>query len=88
MASTGVGVRGSFFVANTSLAARRRRLPTSPFSEPQPRAVETFEVGDLVSHDRFGLGTVVSVEQGIAVHVDFRPHRERIPSPYSKLAKL
>lgn len=75
-------------VANTPLAARRRRPSGSPFTDPEPREIQHFVVGDLVSHDRYGLGTVISVEEGIAVLVDFRPQRERIPSPYSKLAKL
>ncbi|GAA4558536.1 hypothetical protein GCM10023193_13390 [Planotetraspora kaengkrachanensis] len=43
---------------------------------------------DRVSHDRYGLGVVISVEEGAAVLVDFGSRQERIPAPYSKLVKL
>ncbi|WP_369053196.1 hypothetical protein [Kineococcus terrestris] len=41
----------------------RRHLPTSPFqpAPPAPRS-EEFAPGDRVTHDRHGMGTVVSVE--------------------------
>lgn len=43
---------------------------------------------DMVTHDRYGLGTVVNVEEDVAVLVDFGNKRERITAPYSKLTKL
>jgi predicted RNA-binding protein (virulence factor B family) len=43
---------------------------------------------DMVTHDRYGLGTVVGVEEEVAVLVDFGTQRERITAPYSKLTKL
>lgn len=71
-------------------AASRRPLPASPFNVPQPAAVvEQFAVDDRVSHDQFGLGTVVGLEGGgHAVLVDFGPQKVRITTPFSKLHKL
>jgi hypothetical protein len=71
-------------------APARRYLPGSPFNNiPVPvRHVERYVLNDLVTHDRFGLGTVINVEEDIAVLVDFGNKRERITVPYSKLTKL
>ncbi|MCO5995823.1 hypothetical protein [Actinoallomurus rhizosphaericola] len=69
-------------------AATRRHLPTSPFKAPVVTPVEQFAVRDQVSHDRYGLGVVTAVEDGIAVSVDFGSQTERIPAPYAKLVKL
>jgi hypothetical protein len=70
-------------------AATRRHLPTSPFKAP-PAAppVEQFSVDDRVTHDRYGLGVVISVEDEVAVLVDFGSRQERITTPYAKLFKL
>ena len=70
--------------------APRRLLPGSPFNKPTPLPpVETFACQDLVTHDKYGLGTVLSVEEDVAVLVDFgQQHRVRIPVPCSKLSKL
>jgi hypothetical protein len=70
-------------------AAPRRPLPGSPFNAP-PRVepVETFALNDQVNHDKYGLGIVLGVEEGVAVLVDFRPRRLRIVAPYSKMTKL
>ncbi|GAA1297471.1 hypothetical protein Psi02_14530 [Planotetraspora silvatica] len=43
---------------------------------------------DRVSHDRYGLGVVIGVEEGAAVLVDFGSRQERITAPYAKLVKL
>ena len=70
-------------------SAPRRHLPTSPFAAPVDEPVKHFEVSNRVSHDRYGLGSVVSVEDGRSVVVDFGGgQRVRIPSPFSKLEKL
>jgi len=45
-------------------------------------------VGDRVTHDQYGLGSVVGIEDGIAVLVDFGSRRVRILSPYGKLSCL
>ena len=69
-------------------AAARRPLPDSPFNAPAPAPpAETFTVHDQVTHDRYGLGVVLSVEDH-AVLVDFRPQQRRIPLPCAKLTKL
>jgi hypothetical protein len=70
-------------------AATRRYLPGSPFQAPPAGPpVEQFEVDDRVSHDQYGLGTVVGVETGVAVVVDFGARRVRVLAPYTKLCKL
>jgi len=70
-------------------AAGRRHLPTSPFNVPVVAPpVEQFAVEDRVTHDRYGLGTIVSVEEGLAVLVNFGSRQERITAPYPKLTKL
>jgi hypothetical protein len=53
---------------------------------PAPPA-ETFTVADQVTHDKYGLGVVLSVDDH-AVLVDFRPQHRRIPLPCAKLTKL
>ena len=69
-------------------AAARRYLPGSPFSAPAPPPpAETFAVDDQVTHDKYGLGVIVSLEDH-AVLVDFRPQQRRIPLPCAKLTKL
>ena len=69
-------------------AAARRHLPGSPFAPPAPAPpVETFAVDDQVTHDKYGLGVIIGVEDQ-AVLVDFRPQQRRIPLPCAKLTKL
>ena len=69
--------------------APRRPLPGSPFNRPAPvPPAETFAVSDLVTHDKYGLGTVLGVEEDVAVLVDFGQHKVRVAIPCSKLSKL
>jgi hypothetical protein len=69
-------------------ATARRYLPDSPFNTPAPvRPAETFAVGDQVTHDKYGLGVVLGMEDHAMV-VDFRPHQRRILLPCAKLTKL
>ena len=70
-------------------AMPRRHLPSSPFNAPPAAApVEVFDVQDQVTHDRYGLGRGIRVEDETAVLVDFGSRQERIISPYTKLTKL
>jgi hypothetical protein len=72
-----------------SQPARRRHLPTSPFKPPSAAPPLTeFELEDLVTHDKYGLGRVVEIEPARAVLVDFGTQRIRILAPYAKLFKL
>ncbi|WP_077063372.1 hypothetical protein [Streptomyces sp. MP131-18] len=72
----------------TKSAAPKRYLPTSPFKPPVTPPPKEFAVGDQVTHDMYGLGRVIDIEEGIAVLVDFGSARERILSPYAKMTKL
>jgi hypothetical protein len=70
-------------------AASRRFLPGSPFNALRvDPPVEQFTVRDQVTHDKYGLGLVVLVEDDDAVIVAFGSRRVRILSPYAKLTKL
>src|ERR1700722_12256520 len=70
-------------------AASRRYFPTSPFKPPlAPPPPDVFAVRDQVTHDKYGLGRVMSIEDGTSVVIDFRTHRVRILTPYAKLTKL
>lgn len=71
----------------TNRPARRRHLASSPFQpEPDP-VIETFGLGDLVTHDSHGLGRVIGVEPD-AVTVDFGAQTVRVTSPYRKMTLL
>ena len=70
-------------------AGPRRHLATSPFSAPGPEPpAECFAAGDKVTHDKYGLGTVTGVEEGIALLIDFGSDIQRILTPSAKLSKL
>jgi hypothetical protein len=66
----------------------RRRPPGSPFRDPVAKPIKVFEVDDRVTHDKCGLGRVVSVEEEIAVSVAFADSTVRITAPYDQLHKL
>ncbi|MET8980709.1 hypothetical protein ABZX85_34410 [Streptomyces sp. NPDC004539] len=72
----------------TKPAAPKRRLPTSPFKSPVAPAPKHFALGDQVSHDVYGLGRVIGIEDGIAALVDFGSTQMRILSPYAKMTRL
>ena len=63
-------------------------MPTSPFKAPVARTPKHFAVGDQVTHDIYGLGRVIGVEDDIAALVDFGSSHMRILSPYTKMTKL
>ena len=70
-------------------AASRHSLPGSPFNAlPVDPPVEQFAVRDQVTHDKYGLGWVVLVEDDDAVIVEFGLRKVRILSPFAKLTKL
>ncbi len=66
----------------------RRVLPSSPFKRPPAAPLKVFAAQDRVTHDAHGLGTVLAVEEGVAVLVDFGTEKLRIPTPYDRLFKL
>jgi len=69
--------------------ATRRYLPGSPFNVPVVEGpVETYALRDLVTHDKYGLGCVLGIEDETAILVDFGTHRMRIQLPCAKLMKL
>jgi hypothetical protein len=73
----------------TRAAAGRRRLAGSPFNAPVvEEPVETYERHDLVTHDKYGLGSVIGVDGQASVLVDFGTQRVRVALPCGKLYKL
>lgn len=72
----------------TKPPAPRRHLPTSPFKAPAEPVAKHFALGDRVSHDRYGLGRIIGVEDGIAMLVNFGSLQARIVSPYNGMDKL
>jgi hypothetical protein len=72
-----------------SRATTRRHLPGSPFNVPTVAPpVKEFALHDRVTHDKYGMGLVIGVEDEVAVLVDFGTRTERITAPYYKLYKL
>jgi hypothetical protein len=70
-------------------ASGRRPLATSPFLPPAVKEVPVFSLGDRVTHDTHGLGSVVAIEDGIAITVDFGAgHLRRITSPFARVMLL
>jgi len=70
-------------------AAPRRILPGSPLNVlPVDPPVEQFAVRDQVTHDKYGLGRVVLIEDDDAVIVEFGSRRVRILPPFARLTKL
>lgn len=50
--------------------------------------VEDFAPDDMVTHDKYGVGKIVTLEGENAVTVDFGGNRIRVKAPYTKLFKL
>ena len=82
-------VCGRILVMMKPARATRRYLPTSPFNAP-PAAppVRQFAVQDQVTHDKYGLGRVIGVEDDTALVIDFGSRQERIITPFAKLTRL
>jgi hypothetical protein len=73
----------------TRSGAPRRNLPGSPFNVPVVEVpAETYEPGELVTHDKYGLGSVLEVGDESDVLVDFGTRRVRVALPCAKLFKL
>ncbi|GAB2699344.1 CarD family transcriptional regulator [Thalassiella azotivora] len=75
---------------NRRTPAPRRELAASPFAAQRRAAAasaQRFEVDDRVTHDRHGMGRVVSVDEECCV-VAFRSDTRRIVLPTSRLHKL
>jgi hypothetical protein len=85
------GEAGAYWgVMSRARAGPRRSLPGSPFNVPEAPACPAvrYVPQDQVTHDKYGLGTILSVEEGIAVTVDFGTHTRRISTPCLKMIKL
>jgi hypothetical protein len=70
--------------------ANRRFMSASPFNapaNPEPPA-EQYVQGDRVTHDRYGLGRVVTVEDDTALIIDFGRQLMRIKIPCARMTKL
>jgi hypothetical protein len=75
-------------VMKPARAATRRYLPGSPFNAPEAPPAKVFALGDRVTHDRYGLGEIIGVEEDIAVLVRFGSQQVRITTPYAKMSAL
>ncbi len=76
-------------MVSSGSTGNRRHLPSSPFKPPAaPPPVEQYEVDDMVTHDKYGLGRVILVEGEDAVVVDFAPRKVRITTPFARMTKL
>ena len=74
---------------NSARGWNRRHLPSSPFKPPpEDPPVERYELDDLVTHDKYGLGRVILVEGDTAVVVDFTTRKVRIMTPFARMTKL
>lgn len=72
-----------------SRAGNRRYFASSPFKPPpEPLSPEHFELNDMVTHDKYGLGRVILVEGDTAVVVDFAPRKIRVVTPFARMSKL
>ena len=68
---------------------RHRHLPTSPFKpRPEDPPCERFQLDDLVTHDKYGLGHVILVEGETSVVVDFAVRKVRIMTPFARMTRL
>ena len=79
---------GRRILGRVSTSRARKRPPGSPFRDPVAKPVKVFQLEDRVTHDKCGLGRVVSVEEDIAVTVVFGDSTVRITAPYDQLHKL
>jgi hypothetical protein len=76
-------------MVNRGSTGNRRHLPSSPFKPPpEPPPIERYELQDLVTHDKYGLGRVILVDGDTAVVVDFAPRKVRITTPFGRMTKL
>jgi hypothetical protein len=71
-------------------ARPRRIIPGSPFNKPaQPEPpAEEYAVQDQVTHDRYGLGRVLALEDETSLIVDFGSRVTRIRLPCTRMSKL
>jgi hypothetical protein len=71
-------------------ARPRRFIAGSPFNKPdQPEPpAEEYAVQDRVTHDRYGLGRVLALEDDTSLIVDFGSRVTRIRLPCPRMTKL
>ena len=67
----------------------RRFIVGSPFNSPAPAPPdEEYAVQDQVTHDRYGLGRIITLEGDTSVVVDFGSRVMRIRLPCPRMSKL
>jgi len=74
-------------VVTTYGASSRRHLASSPFPAAVAPEVETYEIGDRVTHTKHGLGVVVGCSDS-TVTLRFASALIRVKSPYARLTRL
>lgn len=86
---TCASVVGRITFMNPRSAATRPFLASSPFNTSVAVApVETYAVNDRITHDRHGLGIVVSLYGDNAMIVDFGECRRQVALPNPRITKL
>ncbi len=71
-----------------TMSPRRRRFSSSPFQAGPEVVAEVYEVGARVSHDTYGLGRIVSIQDTRSAQVDFGEGPQYIPMPCTKMTSL
>lgn len=79
--------RAHLLVMNSRSSAKRPVLPASPFSAPVAPTIDRYDIDDMLTHDRHGLGRVVGLGNN-QVHVDFGTEVRTIHLPSSKVTRL
>lgn len=80
---------GRITFMNPRSAASRPLLASSPFSSSVAVApAETYAPNDRITHDRHGLGVVVSLYGDNAMIVDFGQCRRQVAIPNPRVTKL
>ena len=68
-------------------SGRPRHLASSPFTAAAAPPIETFEVGDRVTHLKHGLGVVIGCTPSTVI-LRFESAVIRVHSPYDRLTRL
>jgi len=71
-----------------TIPARRRHYASSPFQALPEVLDEVYEVGVRVSHDTFGVGRIISLQDTRSAQVDFGSGAQHVVIPCAKMTAL